>query len=207
MTFIRQVAGRTVLGAAMLLGLSALPASAGYVVDLTEQGGNVVATGSGSFDLTGLTFDTTFPSASADLIPNLGFVNTGASDNVDGYSGFTGPTSFGSGGVTFASTSTGESAEIIGTATAPLGIALLFVPQGYVSNTTLSNTATYNGATFASLGATPGVYEWSWGNGANQNFTLVIGEVPEPSSWLMLMLGFAGLGFAGYCASRKTSAA
>jgi hypothetical protein len=26
--------------------------------------------------------------------------------------------------------------------------------------------------------------------------------VPEPSTWVMLMLGFAGLGFAGYRASR-----
>ena len=38
-------------------GLSAPPAQAGYVVDLTQQGANVVATGSGPIDLTGLTFD------------------------------------------------------------------------------------------------------------------------------------------------------
>ena len=31
--------------------------------------------------------------------------------------------------------------------------------------------------------------------------------VPEPSSWAMMMLGFAGLGLAGYRASRRTSAA
>ena len=27
--------------------------------------------------------------------------------------------------------------------------------------------------------------------------------VPEPPTWAMMLLGFAGLGFAGYCASRK----
>jgi hypothetical protein len=27
--------------------------------------------------------------------------------------------------------------------------------------------------------------------------------VPEPSTWAMMLLGFAGLGFAGYRASRK----
>ncbi len=38
------------------------------------------------------------------------------------------------------------------------------------------------------------------GRGANQNFTLdiVAGAVPEPSTWAMALLGFAGLGYAGY---------
>jgi len=31
--------------------------------------------------------------------------------------------------------------------------------------------------------------------------------VPEPSTWAMLLLGFAGLGFAGYRASRRTAVA
>jgi hypothetical protein len=30
--------------------------------------------------------------------------------------------------------------------------------------------------------------------------------VPEPSTWAMMLLGFAGLGFAGYRRSRKASA-
>jgi hypothetical protein len=34
-----------------------------------------------------------------------------------------------------------------------------------------------------------------------------ITPVPEPSTWAMMVLGFAGLGFAGYRASRRTSAA
>ena len=48
--------------------------------------------------------------------------------------------------------------------------------------------ATYDNQTFMSLGVTPGTYEWTWGSGANQNFTLVIGAaaVPEPSSVLLL---------------------
>ena len=32
----------------------------------------------------------------------------------------------------------------------------------------------------------------------------VYGAVPEPSTWAMMLLGFAGLGFAGYRASRRT---
>ena len=44
-------------GAAMLTGcgLVAAPAQAGYVVTLEQMGSNVVATGSGAVDLTGLT--------------------------------------------------------------------------------------------------------------------------------------------------------
>jgi hypothetical protein len=32
-------------------------------------------------------------------------------------------------------------------------------------------------------------------------------QAPEPSTWAMLLLGFAGLGFAGYWASRRTATA
>jgi hypothetical protein len=40
---------------------------------------------------------------------------------------------------------------------------------------------------------------------ALDSFTVTVG-VPEPSTWAMMLLGFAGLGFAGYRRSRKTVA-
>ena len=55
---------------------------------------------------------------------------------------------------------------------------------------------TFNKATFASLGVTPGTYVWTWGTGLeNQNFTLVIGGagVPYGGSTVSL-LGCALLG-------------
>ncbi|MGO9423118.1 PEP-CTERM sorting domain-containing protein [Roseiarcus sp.] len=33
-------------------------------------------------------------------------------------------------------------------------------------------------------------------------FTASVGTVPEPSTWAMLAIGFAGLGFAGFRKSR-----
>jgi len=37
--------------------------------------------------------------------------------------------------------------------------------------------------------------------------TFAAGGVPEPSTWAMMLIGFAGLGFAGYRRSQKASAA
>ncbi len=36
--------------------------------------------------------------------------------------------------------------------------------------------------------------------------TLTVSVVPEPSTWAMMLIGFAGLGFAGYRTSRRTPA-
>ena len=69
------------------------------------------------------------------------------------------------------------------------------MPQGYVSGAALSDSMTFNNATFASLGVTPGTYVWSWGQGANQRFTLIIGAVPDGGSTISL-LGCALLGLA-----------
>jgi len=38
-------------------------------------------------------------------------------------------------------------------------------------------------------------------------FSVTAAAIPEPSTWTMMLLGFAGLGFAGYRASRKTAPA
>ena len=193
MTFIKGVAS---LGAAMLIGLSAPPARAGYVVDLTQQGSNVVATGSGPIDLTGLTVFRKGVAARTHVDPMDGQIFTGGPANAgffDIYQNFSGPGDFGSGGPTNASSGSGDFVGIVS------GSGFLNVPAGYLSDTLLSDTATYLSQTFSSLGATPGTYKWTWGSGANQSFTLVIGAaVPEPSTWAMMLLGFAGLGFVGY---------
>jgi hypothetical protein len=177
------------LGMAMLVGcgLAAPPAQAGYVVTLTQEGTDVVATGSGPIDLTGLGFN--FPSGAAAFIsPDSGAIFTGPSSTEGVYTGFTGPGSFGSGGGVFASSASGDLVGI----NAANGV--IGVPVSYVSDSPLSDIATYAGQTFATLGVTPGKYEWTWGTGANQNFTLDIVPVPEPATWALLLTGFAALG-------------
>ena len=174
------------------------PAQA-YTVTLEQIGSNVVATGSGPINLTGLTLS--FPGAisGAVVFASVGQIETGpASALVDGYTGFAGPTSFGSSEFLFlADASRGNSVAISGL------MEILVVPVGYVSGNVLSNSMTFNNATLASLGVTPGTYVWTWGTGlANQNFTLQIGSVGVPPPGVpdggstFSLLGCALLGLA-----------
>jgi len=164
-------------------GLSPSRACAGYTVTLAQQGNDVVATGSGPIDLTGLTFFATV-STPVEMQPSGAIIITGApltGGFEDLYGGLiTGPTNFGSGTNTTAGSGMGD---LVGISTS----AFVFVPTGYVSGSPLSDSATYINATFASLGVTPGTYEWTWGTGANQNFTLI--AVPEPSVSVLLVIG------------------
>ena len=169
---------------------SVRPAQA-YSVTLEQVGSNVVANGSGAFNLTGLTFQFSETASGVGVLPSEGEISTGPTGFVtlDIYTGFTGPTSFGSGSDSLANTGSGDLVDIQGE------FGHLFVPHGYVSGAALSDSMTFNNQTFASLGLTPGTYVWTWGTGLeNQNFTLVIG-VPDGGSTVSL-LGCALLGLA-----------
>ena len=161
------------------------PAQAGYMVTLQQIGSNVVATGSGAIDLTGLSFDFT-GAFDPHITGSAAFILTGPTPGVsiDTYTGFTGPTSFGSGLGTFASSGSGDTVGIAGF------IGFIAVRHGYVSGNALSDSSFYNNATLSSLGVTPGIYEWTWGTGANQNFTLdaVALAVPDSGSTFGLLL-------------------
>ena len=200
MNFMKRIAGIAALGAAMLLGsgLLASPAQAGYVVTLQEVGSDVIAIGSGPIDLTGLSFSSPsfFP---ATLNPQIGLIVTGMSGLVDLYIEVTGPASFGPGNPDrFGTGANSSSGDIVGIGGRPGGGApspFLIVPPGYVSGNPLSDTATYLNQSFAIIGVTPGIYEWAWGTGVNQNFTLIIGAaaIPEPASAALLGTALAGL--------------
>ena len=175
-------------GAALIVLMSLIAGSAyaGYTVTLQQVGPNVVATGSGAIDLTGLTFDHS-SSLNPGIRPAIGaaeefaFINTGpTSSSVDMYVHPSGPT-FGSSGVSTSASS--GSGDMVGISRGLFLTSALSVPTGYVSGTALSDMAIYSDKTFASLGVTPGTYVWTWGPGANQNFTLqVLPEIlPAPN--------------------------
>ena len=179
--------------------VSVQPAQA-YTVTLKQMGSNVVANGSGAFNLMGPTPSGHGFGGQPLVQANSGIIQIGAANhpNSDAYIGFTGPTNFGVGTQFSANIGSGDFVGLRqGTVLGGVG-ALLFVPTGYVSGTTLLDSMTFNNATFASLGVTPGTYVWSWGNGLpNQNFTLTIGGVGVPDGGTTVsLLGFALLGLA-----------
>jgi hypothetical protein len=95
------------------------PAQA-YTVTLEQVGSNVVANGSGAINLTGLAFSIHLP---GDPFINAvaGVINTGLAGGRFRYSGATGPTSFGSGGVFLPNTSSGDLVGIAGNVQIPGG--------------------------------------------------------------------------------------
>jgi hypothetical protein len=188
-----------------MIGSSGMSAQAAYVVDLTEVadpsqplGFDVVGSGSGTIDLTDLTVQSFGASGHSEIVPTGADIITGATGPFSGYGTITGPTSFGSGGITAATTGSGDLVGVI-----QLGTEVL-VPASYISGDTLSGTSKWDNATFASLGAIPGTYVWTWGTGAHaDSLTFDIVAVPERSTWALMLLGFAGLGFVGYRQTRK----
>jgi hypothetical protein len=116
-----------IAAAAMLIGLASASSRAGYVVELTQEESDVVATGSGYIDTSGLTLVGQNTSTPTNIWPASGFINAGPTTSVplDFYAGpIVGPTTFGSGVTTFANSGSGDSIEIIG-ASVPFEMPIL----------------------------------------------------------------------------------
>jgi hypothetical protein len=169
---------------ACLLLTAAVPARAGVIINVVESEHDVVATGWGSLNTGSFTLSGT----SGVMTP---VINGAWTDIYVGpvgaptwaYTGtIAGPSSFGSSVLSWASSGTGDSFGLIAVN------GWLNTPANYVSGDPLSGTATWSGATFASLGLTPGQYVWTWGeNGTADSLTLNIGT-PEPGTAGLLAL-------------------
>ena len=194
----KKLLSLTLFAIAVTSLFSVKAAQANYIVTLQQVGSNVVATGNGAFDLTGLPVKARGFS-NALIQPFLGNIVTGSSNSCDVYGTMiTGPSSFGIGIETLASIGIGD---LVGMAFNGGHESFLLVPVGYVSGTALSDSATYNNLTLGTPVVTPGTYVWTWGDGADQRFTLKIGSVgvpgvPDGGSTVSL-LGCALLGLAG----------
>jgi hypothetical protein len=187
------LAGRVSLVAlAACLAAAAGPARAAYTVTFSELGPDVVARGSGTIDLGGLTFITS-GFTTPEIAPTFATEATGTAGAVDEYNGASGPSppiGWGPGVFTSATMGTGDLVGIQKLIGEP---GFVFVPMGYASGAPLSDMATYAGQSFATLGLTPGTYEWTWGSSAADDTFTLVAAVPEPAS-LTLLGTVVGLG-------------
>lgn len=165
------------------------PAQAEFIINVAQDGSNVVATGSGTIDLAGLSGPSTY-SNSGGTNPGIGYIIGGSVGSLlDGYAGIAGPSSFGSGNFTAPSTSSGDDVGLnVGYYDS------IFVPSGYVSGDPLSSNVVWDDTTINGLGMTPGSYTWTWDG---DSFVLNIAAssaVPEPTSLVLLGTALVGIG-------------
>lgn len=179
-----------------VLLLTAGSANAAYTINMYQNGPDVVATGSGTINLTGLAGAGAGGTSAIVRAFNATLV-VGTSTTFDAYNGFVGPVNFGGGAAFTASSYSGNGVGFNGS------INRVVVPQGYVSGSALASSSTWNGATIAGLGLTVGTYTWNW---AGDSLTLIISlappvttvaPVPTLSEWgvvaLAVLLGLLGL--------------
>jgi hypothetical protein len=187
----------------LLCAVTSERAKAEFIVNVEQVGPNVMVTGSGTLDLSGLTKDESFGS-SALINPSQGLVSFGPNPgvNVDAYFGFTGPLAIGPGFETLASTSSGDAVGIIASENQ------LIVPQGFMGGS-LSASMTFDNTTIADLGLLTGTFTWSWTatpSAPDDSFGINIGTTtvtPLPAALPLFATGLGALGLLGWRRKRK----
>jgi hypothetical protein len=144
-----------------------------FNVTVSQVGPDVVWSGSGSFNLSALSLNSSGTLQSGfSALPAIWAIGPSASIQRYGGASLTGySTTFGNNLVVPTPTSSGST---FGVVSGGVSSRQIVVPSGYVSNTVISGTATYGGATIAGMGLTPGTYTWAWGSGANASSIVMI---------------------------------
>ena len=179
------------IAAIAVMVLAAGLANASVLINITQSGGNVDVTATGSLDLTGATFD--HPQAySTGIIPGGSnwYIALGATPGMDWYQLTSVSLPYGTSGNYFTSGITsGDAFSIWGyTGSTPL----VGLPTGYTSGSPISADMTLSGETIAGMTLIPGSYTFTI---PNDTIILDIGgsSVPEPGTLVMFGSGIIGL--------------
>jgi hypothetical protein len=159
--------------------------TASVIINFAQVGNNVTAIGSGTVNTASLNFFTNIGAQDALDASSGEYLGGTAGGSTDVYEGISGPGNFGPGNGQGNSPTT-SSGDYIGLTAFN---DRLFVPGGYVSGSPLSNISTWQNATFASLGLTPGSYIYTWGSGPSADSLTVNVVVPEPSAAILCLCG------------------
>ena len=167
------------------------PAQGAYIISFTEQGGSVVANGSGSFDISSLRGQGIGGAGTSYTVAGFGDLLLGPGPTIYTillWGPITGPSSYGTSFQRLASSASGGP---VGLSIDNVGISLE-LNYLYVSGSSLPVTATWNNQTIGGMGLTPGVYNYTWGS---DSLTIDIAQssAPEPASVALFGIGCATL--------------
>lgn len=180
-------------------------ADAGMIVNIEQQGSDVVASYSGSIDLTGIGFRTVPLSGPFNRIAasrgEVNFLN-GAANRASltsvGENPWTvAPSAFGTGNTFDADTVSVAAGNAFG-----FQASGFFIESSYVSGTTISGSMTFENQTLASMGINAGVGIVNATFSSGDTLT-VNTAVPEPTSVALLFTGVAGCVAAGGMRRRR----
>lgn len=165
-------------------------AHAEMLVIITPNGNDVVASFAGSINTTDLTaVGAANPGARIHSGFNLGsYVGMGVHNPalLNFHPGISGPMFFGDGASV-------PEFDVMGD---PFGLIAgngVYLAQGYVSETIISGSSTYDNQSIQSLGLFPGTYVYTWGSGEAAD-SMEVRVLPEPTA--AILLGLGGLAIA-----------
>jgi hypothetical protein len=200
-----------------------------FVVTFQQEGANIVATGTGEFDTTGL-----MPSSNFGIIvrgqiaPSVGQVLLGASSGLPGFN-VSGPTDISFSGLagltrptTGATSTSGPALGVNGGIPGLSPQSFLSLPAGYMSGAIITSEAIFPAASIScattvspcdGLGMQPDtMFTWTWGNAPDQSFTVNTAllappsEIPAPAALPLFATGLGALGLLGWRRKRRAQA-
>ena len=180
-----------IASAGLLLGIATSSSQAAVIINATQVGGDVVITSSGTINLAGLQHWSNGSTSGGLISPSTGYLITGYTAGlIRLYRNYTGPTSWGTGGFSYDTTSIGDTFGFSNNA------STLYLAQNVVDTGVVNSTSIYSGQTLDSLGIAQGIYTWTWAADS-----ITFNAIPEPGTSGLLL---AGLGIAGFMARRRT---